>query len=332
MAPHLIRHSLLSAFRERAFVGAIPRFADRFVEHQDDRQRQLWGGAQYGVTVYSTKNFGDEIQTIAQLGFLPRDRNLTAINRDHLSSYRGGPLRFIANGWYLHNVNKWPPAPNLEPVFVSFHMDPHWAPSSEGLAYLRRHAPIGCRDGATVERLRNLGIDAHFSGCLTLTLKNPYQGQERNGEVVICDANLGYDGGYPPSAKTLLERLVPREVRGRARVIAHECNSRLRHNHLVKTNLALAALETYARAKLVITTRLHCALPCRALGTPVVFLHQHYDSDPRFDGLRDVLRGYGPDTGAIELDWDNPQPLDIGAIRAHVRQAVEHAMERVAVA
>jgi len=42
---------------------------------------------------------------------------------------------------------------------------------------------------------------------------------------------------------------------------------------------------------LVITTRLHCVLPCRAFNTDVIFVHKNYNIDPRFDGLHKYING-----------------------------------------
>jgi polysaccharide pyruvyl transferase WcaK-like protein len=73
---------------------------------------------------------------------------------------------------------------------------------------------------------------------------------------------------------------------------------------------AEALLERYARARLVITSRLHGALPCLALGTPVIFVHRDLDS-PRFSGLLDYLRAYSVEEfkhKVKEIDLENPEP------------------------
>ena len=258
---------------------------------------------------------------------LPPERQLVPVNRDHLNRYRGGRRILIANGWYLHNRSNWPPAPELDPVFVSFHMADAWQPGDEALGYLRRHAPIGCRDLSTVRRLQAYGVDAYFTGCLSLTLTNPFSAEARTGPVVLCDADLGYDGGYPPSARSMVQRLIPSRVLEGATVVEQECAERYRNDYRWKTRRAMAQLELLARARLVITTRLHCALPCRALGTPVILLHQNYHNDSRFDGLRDALQGYGPDTQKIEIDWDNPWPIDITPFRERITAATITALE-----
>jgi len=51
-------------------------------------------------------------------------------------------------------------------------------------------------------------------------------------------------------------------------------------------------VKQYAKAKLVITSRIHCALPCLGLETPVLFLRKRHDSEAnscRFDGLTDLF-------------------------------------------
>ena len=73
------------------------------------------------------------------------------------------------------------------------------------------------------------------------------------------------------------------------------------HNYRNKHGLnkyiqAYNIIERYARAKLVITTRLHCALPCVALETPVILLNlksiggaSRERPSPRVSGLLDLF-------------------------------------------
>jgi exopolysaccharide biosynthesis predicted pyruvyltransferase EpsI len=49
---------------------------------------------------------------------------------------------------------------------------------------------------------------------------------------------------------------------------------------------AIQLLRTYATAKSVITTRLHCALPCLAIGTPVLFIAPMMSNTSIGNGLR----------------------------------------------
>ena len=52
-------------------------------------------------------------------------------------------------------------------------------------AYYRQHEPIGCRDVATVELLRQIGVEAYLSGCHTLTLQNGAAG--RTDQIYMVD-------------------------------------------------------------------------------------------------------------------------------------------------
>lgn len=290
-----------------------------------------WGAQDddFATLAYSTNNIGDEIQTIAQLGFIPQGRKLSVANRDHLNSFAGKSSYLIANGWYLHNTKNWPPSNRLKPIFVSFHLADSWKPDVHSVNYLRQHAPIGCRDLTTANRLKALGVDAHFSGCLTLTIENPYPPESRTDQIVFCDADRGYDGGYPPSASSLVRRLIPKSILKSAVHIEQECSDRHQLDYAWKMSRALSQLELLAKARLVVTTRLHCALPCRALGTPVIFLHQNYETDSRFDGLREALVGYGPSSKQCQLNFDDPQIVDIEKYRSLATESVASAIRRV---
>ena len=47
---------------------------------------------------------------------------------------------------------------------------------------------------------------------------------------------------------------------------------KLELSHFQRFQLAKQLLDQYARAKLVISTRIHGALPCLALNTPIIFI------------------------------------------------------------
>lgn len=54
-----------------------------------------------------------------------------------------------------------------------------------------------------------------------------------------------------------------------------------------KFQIAEELLNKYARAKLVITSRIHCALPCLAMGTPVIYINgfESFVDSCRFEGI-----------------------------------------------
>ena len=105
--------------------------------------------------------------------------------------------------------------------------------------------------------------------------------------------------------------------------IEHYINDETDHNALM--SLAKNLLNKYASAKLVITSRIHCAIPCLSLGTPVLFIlkglrdeNQHMS---RFRGILDHMNIltlqnkqelntlFGKKMNCYhphEIDWENP--------------------------
>ena len=70
----------------------------------------------------------------------------------------------------------------------------------------------------------------------------------------------------------------------------HKFNLEL--SHIERFRLAKSLLEKYSKAKLVITTRIHGALPCLAFHTPVIFINKIYDYY-RFPGIYELLNTIG---------------------------------------
>lgn len=299
---------------------------------------------------YSTDNLGDDMQTLAAIQFLPRVDFW--INRDRLAPSRDlGPVCLIAHGWYIWNPAllclsrlsrvrgltrlrklglltapaaslpcQWPPPANIEALLISMHMareSPLMQKMLGGpsLAYLRSRGPVGCRDEATVTLLREAGVDAWFSGCLTLALQRPEVA--RGDEILFVDV----EGIAGPGADELA--CMPAEAARRRRFLTHE--TRVVNGH-ERRRQARELLARYAAAQLVVTSRLHCALPCLAMGTPVLLVKN--PDDPRFQGLLPLLR-HCPRPALEErlaaMDWINPppNPADIRPLAEPLRQRCE---------
>lgn len=270
----------------------------------------------YGLLTYDENkkffNVGDNIQSLAARQFLPKVD--TFLNREHLADYKGEKLKLIMNGWFTNNYNNWVPSEDIEPLFVSFHVNNTAAPgmlNSKGIAYLKKHEPIGCRDLYTTDLLKSKGIDAYFSGCLTLTLDSyGIDNSLRGDDIFIVDLLYSY-----PSWKKLtydwkrllrgiqnkkvfklgqkkqhVANFIDKEVLNRAIYINQEPPAG-KYTDSEKFQMAEDLLIKYATAKLVITSRIHCALPCLAMGTPVIFVNG-FDSFVdlcRFDGILDLF-------------------------------------------
>ncbi len=270
----------------------------------------------YGLLTYVENkrffNVGDNIQSLAAKQFLPKID--TFLNREKLGEYHGDPVKLIMNGWFTHNTHNWVPSDDIDPVFVSFHMNNTAAPamlSEKGIAYLKKHEPIGCRDQFTADTLKAKGIDAYFTGCLTLTLDSyKVDDAERGGDIYIVDPLYSYPRPEKVFYNTKLtiknilngtafklgkknkhlKKFISEEVLKTAEFINQEPPSN-EYTDEEKFEMAEELLHKYAKAKLVITSRIHCALPCLAMGTPVIFINgfDSFVDSCRFDGILELF-------------------------------------------
>ena len=270
----------------------------------------------YGLLTYveNKKNFnvGDNVQSLAAKQYLPQVNQY--LNRETLADYKGEKLKLIMNGWFTHNIHNWVPSEDIIPLFVSFHINNTAAPhmlSEKGIAYLKKHEPIGCRDQFSVDRLKAKGIDAYFTGCLTLTLDNyKVDDAERNDEIYIVDPLYSYPTfdkvtyDYKRFLRSIqngnlfkigkkkqhIKNFIDSDLLKKAIYINQEPPANT-YTDAQKFEMAEAILQKYAKAKLVITSRIHCALPCLAMGTPVIFVNgfDSFVDSCRFDGILDLF-------------------------------------------
>lgn len=220
-------------------------------------------------------NIGDEIQTAAVAQHIGVGAGY--IDRDELQAWSGEQSAVVMQGWFTKDPATFPPARNLLPVYVGFHLGAHAHHVLDDhavTASLRASGPIGCRDEATASMLHDAGVEAFVSGCLTTTFPQRME-HPVDGEVFLVDTT-----GVP----------LPEDLRGPDSVrVTHQ--GAPWWSQEAKRRMALDVLATYReRARLVITTRLHCALPCVAMGIPVVFVGDM--TDPRLspiEGLASII-------------------------------------------
>jgi len=259
----------------------------------------------------ASANIGDHVQSIAALGHLVRHRgvrlhgdaqvvellntlgertrpelrrdgvdvelDVITVHRD-ASMYQPIPedTWVLCFGWYMHAIfemrHGFPLHRNLRPIFVSFHCNKRALLTPEAIEYLRRHGPVGCRDWTTVYLLLSCGVPAFFSGCVTTTI-----------------ATVFPDAAPPPAdAPVAYVDMPAEEVPAGAATYAHSDPAVRRRPFVANVRNALSLLETYrTRHSAVVTSRLHCYLPVRALGVAADFRPRNH-SDIRFDGLIDL--------------------------------------------
>ncbi|HEX8913705.1 MAG TPA: polysaccharide pyruvyl transferase family protein [Humisphaera sp.] len=187
------------------------------------------------LTYRATRNLGDAVQTVAMSRLLAGP--LFGVYRDQADRARPD-IPFVVNGWLGGPVPAAHPDCTFAGVFVG-------ARRAEQLTWLRSSGrSVGARDPHTLSLLSVAGTHAEMVGCATLTFDR--YGGRRSGRYAVdaggsergcIELTMGLPVGCP----------------------WHE-----------QWALAVARLETLRTAELVVTTRLHVALPCLAYGTPVI--------------------------------------------------------------
>jgi lipopolysaccharide biosynthesis glycosyltransferase len=264
----------------------------------------------------SSSNRGDYVQTLAALSNLLRFQNIEFVGGSKLAAYLKtlqprihrkrritglAPVKvqpvemhrdfssgrvypkntwLISNGWFMHRAYKgevdFPYPENVNPIMISFHIQDAGVLNKEVAAHLKKLGPIGCRDWTTVYRLRDYGVPAFFSGCVTTTV-----GQ------VLPKARLA--GKIP--------KLAVVEAGTKWMKLKYlfmwkwwyiQIGDYVRDFTLVEgLEDARKMLSKYASYGKVITKRLHCYLPARSMGLPVEFVPSKR-ADVRFEGLLDL--------------------------------------------
>lgn len=300
----------------------------------------------------ATKNIGDYMQTLAAIqksdssDYVLVDRE----NLDEFSYENNKKVNVIMNGWFMANPHKFPPSDNINPLYVSFHLTPPIEDvffTKETIEHLKQYQPIGCRDTNTVALMKKHGIDAYFSGCLTLTLNANSEDivdLNKRTNIYIVDPYIGrvvdlniiqtlkriYKLGYSiftefSNIKKISERIklttfqynnlcsrflyaakiftiyndvVDIELLKKAEYVEHIVPMSFFHSESDKLEYTKNLLQKYANAKFVLTSRIHCALPCLAVETPVIFVssgemerkNRPTRSPGRLQGLKELFR------------------------------------------
>lgn len=302
----------------------------------------------YGLLAVNTEknehvNIGDYVQALAARQFL--DGEYLFIERERLDQYNGEEVKMIMNGWYMHHPENWPPSPKIIPLFLSFHINvlaKEGLLSSSSIKYLKNHEPIGCRDYNTASMLMDNGIDAYFSGCMTLTLGLKYKSTAKDDTYYFVDAyydrtmdlasafrSMKYILKKPFFIKKLSIRMFGSSSVKKLLSAAkfYSIYSKIFTDEILisaffktqqdpiysgKTNKELIdeaeeLINGYAKAKLVVTSRIHCALPCLAIETPVLYVENYNQSEAsscRLNGLRELFNIVLYKNDSLELKFN----------------------------
>lgn len=265
----------------------------------------------YGLLYYKdTDNIGDDIQTYAQERFLPRVDYL--IDRENLELFvpdKKEKVKLIMNAWYIHDIFNFNISPYIEPLYISMFLKkiPYEGGITIGTDYLntnilesfKKYGPVGTRDIHTKKILDQLKVPNYFSGCMTLTL-NKFEGVKEEDYIVavgLNDREINY-------IKKRTNRKVIKFVQDVKKGSFSNESWDERKKRVENT------LKLYQGAHMVITTKLHCSLPCLALETPVLLLY-----DTSFAENKDRIGTFLPYLNYINredfltsnIDFDNPK-------------------------
>jgi hypothetical protein len=217
--------------------------------------------------------------------------------------------------------------------------------SESSLNYLKKHEPIGCRDILTTNRLKEKQINAYFSGCMTLTLGKKYKSERKDDTIYIVDPyfdtnwtiftiinhltylvthwkSISHIAKKFPGKQNFMKKKMKLTTFYKEYIKFFSQSTLLNAEYIGQQNSKITEdfnseeeflgeaerlVKKYAKAKLVITSRIHCALPCLGLETPVIYIEDMYQSEAsacRLDGLRELFNIINWNKNHLETTFD----------------------------
>ncbi|MCM1251871.1 MAG: polysaccharide pyruvyl transferase family protein [Clostridium sp.] len=278
---------------------------------------------QYTGTLFSNSdamyNIGDNIQTYAidniykRMGIPPED--IIDINFTEMAYYSGDYVivPIVNGGTHYKRFHELPTSDRIIPLLISFSMLEE--DCDELIPYFRKYMPIGCRDEATLNMFRRKGVEAYLSGCLTLTLPKRKEKPDKE-KVFLVDI------------PTALEKYMPEAIKENCEYVTHEGKiGVVPMSEATCYEVDALAKTIYTKyekeATLVITSRLHAAVPCIAMGIPVILAIDNIDE--RFGWLDKLIPIYDAEHFG-EIDW-NPHTVDVEELKESIIKVVSKRLK-----
>lgn len=277
-------------------------------------------------------NLGDDLRAYAAMELLPQvDRVLDADCLDAPISglAQGDRVVTLLSGSILRETAHWLPDSHIAPVYMGVHLSkedvwgvPFTQLEGAGKRYLDGCAPIGCRDSKTAQLMERMGIPHQLTGCLTLTLKRP----NVRTQSYICCVDVPEE-----AVQTLRTYAAGTPIQE----LTHQLDNPST-DFTTRMNNAKQMLRLYAGARFVVTRRLHCAMACLAMNTPVLLLYNSdYEDITRFAPLHELVRTQPVEAFIRQLKqeglpepWCNP--MGIEAWQDRLTQAVQQGLAQAA--
>ena len=264
----------------------------------------------YGVLDYTTKNIGDWVQTIATAQFLPsidflyeRDSAKLELLSTDLQQCVDPEKYLIYNAWITDFVG-FGESGNVENIlFTSLHIGDYFKRLNgkydpingtcigfdKQFSQLRNLvSEIGARDSYSKDKLSAAGFSSYLSYCNTLSLNGDSYTQDQREGIYFVDVR----------SHDIVTKFPASIYKGRINTY-HELEEYRSMSFTEKIIAATDLLHKYNKAKLVVTTRLHAALPCLAFGTPVIYIAN--TQDPRLVNTYNPLFSHLIDKNNIDV-------------------------------
>lgn len=285
-----------------------------------------------------TTNLGNEIQSIAAKRFLPKIDYY--IDHEKLNLFQNREkVKMIMNGWYLDCLESWPPSKDIDPLLISMHFTlsanntKKVISTPESKDFFSSYGPVGCRDYSTLNLMKELDIDSYYSGDLTLTLegrniKNDYKyivvnlyNPHEIIEFVKTKTEIDIFEIQQESIWSYKQKYLDRRPMKYSLTSFYDANEKF----FIAENL----LRIYENAHCIITDRVHCALPCLALKTPVLFIDSAKFAPERTKGLHKLLNQtsfekYFEDYNIFDVENPPKNPKQYLKIRKKLIKTAHH--------
>jgi len=245
--------------------------------------------------------------------------NIIYVNKDDTRKYNGEYIVLPAclNLWDFSLDLRLPMSPKIYPIFISVVANRDvFIDRPDLIEYFKKYEPIGCRDEQTVEIFRKYGIEAYLMGCHTICFPKR-KNKPKNGKIFLIDTSEE------------LEKFIPQKIRNKCEYLTHavpykeypvtsEENNRL-------NEMAKKLLNRYANeAELIVTSRLHAATPCIAMGIPVIVACDNIDF--RFGWLDKYIKLYSLEEFS-SIDWD-PKPVELEQTKEWIIKYIRDSINR----
>lgn len=251
-------------------------------------------------------NYGDYVQSMAieyiyqQIG-IP-ETEIVHITMEQLPGYDGEQLLLPYNYYFTLLLDSRTGCLSLSskitPVFLGVTLaDGKFGHSiddilsNEAIDFLKKHAPIGCRDQYTKSVVEGYGIAAYLQGCLSNALPKRKQGKHNKVLLINCPIEV--------------KKFIPDELMQHTEAIENSGYVGDLTNEEIWQKVKRHYSYIADHASLVISSRFHIVTPCYAMGIPSIFVKRLYDhllEDVRLDTLNPFIPIYTSESFS-QINW-----------------------------